>query len=391
MDPLTLVLLALAACVYPTLLAGVILILAHPRPLRMLLGFLAGGLTISMIAGHRDRPRDRVLRRGRQVESHDQAGRVDRARIAVAARRVGDRERRDQPRPAQAPASEAGAVRPAQALDGKPCAVARIDHDGVRRRTRAQPPRGLVPGSSHRDRQGDAIDRLGAAPTPGVQRDHVRVGRDPDRRLRGQPAGRRRPRGARLEVGAPPLEGGRDRAGHRGGGVADRQGDHRAVSSYVQLPQGWERVSADGAGPVRHGRGLSRTRRPRGALAVAIAPQGLAGLAISAAIPGRPEKQSVWWRPRTRLKWWMAVLFCIGSACFTRGCGRVAVGELRTRLGIGVVFFVGSLFFTSAALPPVLGGGQRRAPDQRSTRTAHDGDRHRGSRAGSTGWRRSYS
>lgn len=51
MDPVTLVLLALAACVYPTLLAGVILILAQPRPLRMLLGFLVGGLTISMIAG----------------------------------------------------------------------------------------------------------------------------------------------------------------------------------------------------------------------------------------------------------------------------------------------------------------------------------------------------
>jgi Sap, sulfolipid-1-addressing protein len=50
-DPVTLVLLALAAAVYPTLLAGVILILAHPRPLRMLLGFLAGGLTISLIAG----------------------------------------------------------------------------------------------------------------------------------------------------------------------------------------------------------------------------------------------------------------------------------------------------------------------------------------------------
>jgi Sap, sulfolipid-1-addressing protein len=50
-DPVTLVLLALAASVYPTLLAGVILILAHPRPLRMLFGFLAGGLTISVIAG----------------------------------------------------------------------------------------------------------------------------------------------------------------------------------------------------------------------------------------------------------------------------------------------------------------------------------------------------
>jgi Sap, sulfolipid-1-addressing protein len=50
-DPLTLVLLALAASVYPTLLAGVILILARPRPVRMLVGFLAGGLTISTLAG----------------------------------------------------------------------------------------------------------------------------------------------------------------------------------------------------------------------------------------------------------------------------------------------------------------------------------------------------
>jgi Sap, sulfolipid-1-addressing protein len=50
-DPVTLVLLALAAAVYPTLLAGVILILAQPRPLRMLFGFLAGGYIISMIAG----------------------------------------------------------------------------------------------------------------------------------------------------------------------------------------------------------------------------------------------------------------------------------------------------------------------------------------------------
>jgi Sap, sulfolipid-1-addressing protein len=50
-DISSLVALALAASVYPTLLAGVILILAHPRPLRMLFGFLFGGLTISMIAG----------------------------------------------------------------------------------------------------------------------------------------------------------------------------------------------------------------------------------------------------------------------------------------------------------------------------------------------------
>jgi Sap, sulfolipid-1-addressing protein len=50
-DITSLVALALAASVYPTLLAGVILILSQPRPLRMLFGFLFGGVTISMVAG----------------------------------------------------------------------------------------------------------------------------------------------------------------------------------------------------------------------------------------------------------------------------------------------------------------------------------------------------
>jgi hypothetical protein len=43
--------LALAAAVYPTLLAGVILILARPRPRAQLAGFLAGGMAASLTAG----------------------------------------------------------------------------------------------------------------------------------------------------------------------------------------------------------------------------------------------------------------------------------------------------------------------------------------------------
>lgn len=45
------ILLACAAAVYPTLLAGVILILGQPHPLRMLIAFLVGGMTISIAAG----------------------------------------------------------------------------------------------------------------------------------------------------------------------------------------------------------------------------------------------------------------------------------------------------------------------------------------------------
>jgi len=50
-DLLSLILLALAAALYPLLLAGVIMILGRPRPLRMLVAFLIGGLTLSLSAG----------------------------------------------------------------------------------------------------------------------------------------------------------------------------------------------------------------------------------------------------------------------------------------------------------------------------------------------------
>src|SRR5437764_2163619 len=51
LDVGSLIVLALAASVYPTLLAGVILILSQARPLRMLLAFLIGGMAISIVAG----------------------------------------------------------------------------------------------------------------------------------------------------------------------------------------------------------------------------------------------------------------------------------------------------------------------------------------------------
>jgi hypothetical protein len=50
-DFVKLIPLALAAAVYPTLLAGVILLLTRPDPLRLLVAFLAGGMAISVVAG----------------------------------------------------------------------------------------------------------------------------------------------------------------------------------------------------------------------------------------------------------------------------------------------------------------------------------------------------
>jgi YrhK-like protein len=63
----------------------------------------------------------------------------------------------------------------------------------------------------------------------------------------------------------------------------------------------------------------------------------------AAAVPGN---EPVWWRPRRR-GWWMAALFALGSLCFT--AGGIASQWSTPRAWIGVTFFVGSLFFTTAA------------------------------------------
>ncbi len=59
------------------------------------------------------------------------------------------------------------------------------------------------------------------------------------------------------------------------------------------------------------------------------------------------------WAPR-RLNWWVGVLFAIGSLCFFLGPFPGFV-DLVGSSADGVVFFVGSIFFTSAALLQLLG------------------------------------
>src|SRR4051794_16647860 len=46
-----LVLIALEAAIYPTLLAAVVILLAQPRPRRLLAAYLAGGMLISVVSG----------------------------------------------------------------------------------------------------------------------------------------------------------------------------------------------------------------------------------------------------------------------------------------------------------------------------------------------------
>jgi hypothetical protein len=59
------------------------------------------------------------------------------------------------------------------------------------------------------------------------------------------------------------------------------------------------------------------------------------------------------WRARrafwAHLNWWIGALFMIGSACFALGSAPF-YAELLEPAVVGVTYFVGSLFFTSAAL-----------------------------------------
>ena len=67
---------------------------------------------------------------------------------------------------------------------------------------------------------------------------------------------------------------------------------------------------------------------------------------VAAGEAASTHRLRAWW-DRTPL-WWIAVLFAIGSACFLVAALAVAV-VVGDAPGIGVTFFVGSIFFTTAA------------------------------------------
>jgi hypothetical protein len=107
--------------------------------------------------------------------------------------------------------------------------------------------------------------------------------------------------------------------------------------THVELPAGWRLARADGPGPFVTRQELvapdghvvrwqSRRRRKERV---------------------RGGRTGVWWRP-DRIGWWMGVLFAIGSACFA-GAAIVSQWASVPRPGIGITYFVGSLFFTTAA------------------------------------------
>jgi len=112
------------------------------------------------------------------------------------------------------------------------------------------------------------------------------------------------------------------------------------VSVHPHTPPGWLRVAHRSVGPfTTH----VTFRRPDGATAE----WGSRAHRKHASLLSRPVGRGIWWAPG-RASWWIGVLFAIGSTCFFVGPFPGFV-ELVGAAADGMVFFVGSIFFTSAS------------------------------------------
>ena len=111
-------------------------------------------------------------------------------------------------------------------------------------------------------------------------------------------------------------------------------------TGYVDIPDQWDRINGSGPAPF-----VTREtfRRPDGSV-------GVWESRTHRKLRNRLDSGggSVWWAPGA-VAWWIGVLFAIGSACFAAGSMPGYVGLVGATV-VGWTFFVGSIFFTSAAL-----------------------------------------
>lgn len=117
---------------------------------------------------------------------------------------------------------------------------------------------------------------------------------------------------------------------------------HRIAERYPRTPQGWTVVERDAVGPF-----TTRVvyRRPDGS------PTQWSSRfhrKHCSRLSRTDRARSRWWAPGSA-SWWIGILFAIGSACFFLGPFPGFV-QLVGSSADGAVFFVGSIFFTSAAL-----------------------------------------
>ena len=118
---------------------------------------------------------------------------------------------------------------------------------------------------------------------------------------------------------------------------------HRIADRYPRTPKGWTVVSRREAGPFTT---RVEYRKPDGE--VVVWESRFHRKHASTLSRAGARRASSLWAPRLA-SWWIGVLFAIGSACFFVGPFPGFI-DLVGSSADGVVFFVGSLFFTSAAL-----------------------------------------
>ncbi len=127
----------------------------------------------------------------------------------------------------------------------------------------------------------------------------------------------------------------------------------RATSTW-ELPDGWVRISSQRWGPfvvrelARRPDGqvveftARRHRKGRGPAPV----EAATGSVGSVDQASSPRPQAIIWAPH-EIGWWVGALFILGSACFVVGSVPALSSVVSAKIIAGI-YFVGSLFFTSA-------------------------------------------
>jgi hypothetical protein len=113
------------------------------------------------------------------------------------------------------------------------------------------------------------------------------------------------------------------------------------VISYPETPSGWTRVSERSVGPFT----THVTYREADG---GVSQWSSRGHRKHQSLLSRARRQErVWWAPH-RASWWIGVLFAIGATCFFIGPFPGFVQSVGSATD-AAVFFVGSIFFTTAA------------------------------------------
>ena len=113
------------------------------------------------------------------------------------------------------------------------------------------------------------------------------------------------------------------------------------MSEYPATPEGWTAVERRTVGPFTTHVSYRLPDGGRATWSSRIHRKHASRLSR-----GRERHDGVWWAPRNA-SWWIGVLFAIGSAWFLVGPIPGFV-ELVGSAADGAVFFVGSIFFTTA-------------------------------------------